>query len=213
MTGEGAEARSWSRLGRRLQAFLVSQFLLVSYLIAITVALAWPEPGRAVGSVKVRRPAIPAPRPACLWPPQWPAAGCPSLPLPRRRWRTTCGWSSPSTSSLVRPRAAGRGAAPSRRPRPAPLHVPRTLPRPPPTHPLARPPTGLPLRPPAVFFITGLVLHTDELLVALRQRLGVLWGFLSILAITPCLAFAFREIPLSPPAFAAGARSLLCPPC
>jgi sodium/bile acid cotransporter 7 len=58
--------------------------------------------------------------------------------------------------------------------------------------------------PPAVFFISGLVLRTDDLRIALKYKLGVAWGFLSTLGITPCLGFAFRAVPLSPSAFAAG---------
>ena len=43
----------WPRLWAWLQDFVITQFLLVSYLIAITLALAYPAPGRAVGSVQV----------------------------------------------------------------------------------------------------------------------------------------------------------------
>ena len=60
-----------------------------------------------------------------------------------------------------------------------------------------------------MFFITGLALKTDEIRVALRQRLGTLWGFVSILGITPLLGFAMRELPLTPAAFAAG-LALFC---
>lgn len=56
-----------------------------------------------------------------------------------------------------------------------------------------------------MFFISGLVLKTDELKAALRHRLGVIYGFIAVLGITPCLGFAYREIPLTPSAFAAGA--------
>lgn len=56
----------------------------------------------------------------------------------------------------------------------------------------------------AVFFITGLVLNTADVKVALKQPLGMLWGFLSILGVTPLLGFAFKEIPLTPTEFSAG---------
>ncbi|KAL4434255.1 hypothetical protein ABPG75_000696 [Micractinium tetrahymenae] len=55
-----------------------------------------------------------------------------------------------------------------------------------------------------VFLISGLMLKTDDIKAALKHRLGVLFGFLSTLAITPCLGFAFREIPLTPDAYTAG---------
>lgn len=40
----------------------------------------------------------------------------------------------------------------------------------------------------------------------LRNAPGIVFGFLSILIITPCLGFVFREIPLTPKAFAIGGR-------
>lgn len=36
----------WQRLWSATSKFLVDQFLLVSYLVAITIALAWPAPGQ-----------------------------------------------------------------------------------------------------------------------------------------------------------------------
>ncbi|KAL4439853.1 hypothetical protein ABPG75_002854 [Micractinium tetrahymenae] len=55
-----------------------------------------------------------------------------------------------------------------------------------------------------VFFISGLVLKTEDIQAALRHKLGVAYGLLSILFVTPCLGFAFRAIPLVPSEFAAG---------
>jgi sodium/bile acid cotransporter 7 len=55
-----------------------------------------------------------------------------------------------------------------------------------------------------VFLISGAMLKTDDIKKAWRHKLGVAFGFLSTLAITPCLGFAFREISLTPDAFTAG---------
>lgn len=51
------------------------------------------------------------------------------------------------------------------------------------------------------------VLKTDDIKRAARHWLGALYGFLSILLITPCLGFALRELPLTPPEFAVGGCS------
>ena len=48
------------------------------------------------------------------------------------------------------------------------------------------------------------MLKTDDIKKAMRYKLGVAFGFISTLAITPCLGFAFREIPLTPSAYTAG---------
>lgn len=42
------------------------------------------------------------------------------------------------------------------------------------------------------------MLKTDDIKKALRHKWGVLFGFVSTLAITPCLGFALREIHLTP---------------
>ncbi|PSC76757.1 BASS family transporter: sodium ion bile [Micractinium conductrix] len=55
-----------------------------------------------------------------------------------------------------------------------------------------------------VFLVSGLMLKTDDIKKAMRYKLGVAFGFISTLAITPCLGFAFREIPLTPSAYTAG---------
>ncbi|KAL4419051.1 hypothetical protein ABPG77_010330, partial [Micractinium sp. CCAP 211/92] len=55
-----------------------------------------------------------------------------------------------------------------------------------------------------VFFISGLVLKTEDIKAALKHKLGVAYGLISILFVTPCLGFAFRAIPLVPGEFAAG---------
>ena len=48
------------------------------------------------------------------------------------------------------------------------------------------------------------ILKTDDIKTALRYKLGCVYGFVSILFITPCLGFALRAIPLQPSDFAAG---------
>ncbi|KAI8463222.1 MAG: SBF-like CPA transporter family-domain-containing protein [Monoraphidium minutum] len=62
-----------------------------------------------------------------------------------------------------------------------------------------------------VFFISGLTLRTDELRTALTRRnaLGTTWGFLSIVGVTPLLAFGARGLPFSPPEYATG-LALFC---
>ncbi|KIZ06026.1 hypothetical protein MNEG_1933 [Monoraphidium neglectum] len=62
-----------------------------------------------------------------------------------------------------------------------------------------------------VFFISGLTLRTDELKTALTRRnaLGTTWGFISIVGVTPLLAFAVRDLPFTPPEYATG-LALFC---
>lgn len=55
-----------------------------------------------------------------------------------------------------------------------------------------------------VFFISGLTLDTKEIGRALKNWPGVVWGFVTILLVTPCLGFALKAIPFTPPEFAAG---------
>ncbi|KAL4517654.1 hypothetical protein Ndes2526B_g02058 [Nannochloris sp. 'desiccata'] len=55
-----------------------------------------------------------------------------------------------------------------------------------------------------VFFISGLTLNTKNCKATLKFWPGILWGFVTILAITPCLGFALQAIPFTPPEFAAG---------
>lgn len=43
-----------------------------------------------------------------------------------------------------------------------------------------------------VFLISGLTLKTDHLRSAVKHWQGTLYGLLAILAITPCLGFAFK---------------------
>lgn len=44
---------NWEKVYARLKSIFISQFLLISYVVAATIALAWPAPGKAVGSVQV----------------------------------------------------------------------------------------------------------------------------------------------------------------
>ena len=62
-----------------------------------------------------------------------------------------------------------------------------------------------------VFFISGLTLKTDELKTAFTKRTlpGTLFAFASIVGFTPVLAFAVRDLPLTPSAFATG-LAIMC---
>jgi sodium/bile acid cotransporter 7 len=55
-----------------------------------------------------------------------------------------------------------------------------------------------------VFLISGLTLNTKNFGPALKHWPGILWGFITILGITPCLGFALNAIPFTPSEFAAG---------
>ncbi|EFN58255.1 hypothetical protein CHLNCDRAFT_20234, partial [Chlorella variabilis] len=55
-----------------------------------------------------------------------------------------------------------------------------------------------------VFLISGLVLRTEDIKRALSYWPGIVYGFVGILALTPFLGFALRELPLTPPEFASG---------
>ncbi|KAG2437250.1 hypothetical protein HXX76_005913 [Chlamydomonas incerta] len=57
-----------------------------------------------------------------------------------------------------------------------------------------------------VFLITGLQLDTAAMkrALALRNTPSILYGFLAILLITPCLGFLFLEVPLDPYEFSIG---------
>lgn len=50
----GAPRANWPRIWAKTKGVFVSQFLLISYIVATVLALAWPVPGRAVVSVSVR---------------------------------------------------------------------------------------------------------------------------------------------------------------
>lgn len=50
----GAPRANWPRIWARTKEVFISQFLLISYIIATILALAWPVPGKAVVSVSVR---------------------------------------------------------------------------------------------------------------------------------------------------------------
>jgi sodium/bile acid cotransporter 7 len=87
-------------------------------------------------------------------------------------------------------------------PHPHPHRTPHppTPPPPPPTPP-----------PPPQFVISGLTLRTDELKTALTRRnaVGTVFGFVSIVGVTPLLAFAVRGLPFAPPEYATG-LALFC---
>lgn len=57
-----------------------------------------------------------------------------------------------------------------------------------------------------VFLISGLALRTDELkdIFAHRGALGGLFGLVSIIGITPLMAWAVRGLPFEPKEFATG---------
>ncbi len=55
-----------------------------------------------------------------------------------------------------------------------------------------------------VFLISGLTLRSDDFRAMLRHWVGVLFGFVAILVITPCLGFGLVRLPLQPPEFAVG---------
>lgn len=50
----GAPRINWPRVWAKTQEVFISQFLLISYIVATIIALAWPVPGKAVVSVSVR---------------------------------------------------------------------------------------------------------------------------------------------------------------
>jgi solute carrier family 10 (sodium/bile acid cotransporter), member 7 len=55
-----------------------------------------------------------------------------------------------------------------------------------------------------VFLIAGATLATKEIAAGLKHWPGVVFGFVSILGVTPCLGFALAALPVSPPEFPAG---------
>ena len=217
----------WARVRAQAKKFVVDQFLLLSFIVAIAIALAWPAPGkvrcsltplRAVHSCYIHffgtsvysraRYEYPVARVSWLPPPRCSQRGCsqgqhtaPAPPLhaggglgdrgqqralsavPQHHHR--CVHSEPQTTEAATASRGGGGGGGGRGRRG--LLFTRPLPA-----------------AAAVFFITGLALKTDELLASLRQPGGMVYGFVAILGVTPCLGFALREIPLTPPAFAGG---------
>lgn len=121
----GAPRANWPRIWARTKEVFVSQFLLISYIIATILALAWPVPGKAVVSV--------------------------SFSVNGHSYAVF------KTLNIM-----------------------------------------------IVFLISGMMLKTDDIKKALRHKWGVLFGFVSTLAITPCLGFALREIHLTPEAYTMG---------
>lgn len=63
-----------------------------------------------------------------------------------------------------------------------------------------------------IFFISGLQLRTDELVQAIKSVPGIVFGFLSILALSPLLAFWIVKWNLGPPEFARGLAIFLAMP-
>ena len=57
-----------------------------------------------------------------------------------------------------------------------------------------------------VFFLTGLVLKSKGIKTAMRYWLGVVYGAVTILLVTPCQAFAIKLLPLTPKSYAYGAH-------
>ena len=55
-----------------------------------------------------------------------------------------------------------------------------------------------------VFFISGLCLNTKDIGKAFKHWPCIVWGLVTILAITPCLGFLFPVIPFTPDDFGAG---------
>lgn len=55
-----------------------------------------------------------------------------------------------------------------------------------------------------IFFISGLGLQTEEVTAALKAVPSYVFGFISILGITPCLAFLIAKFDLGPAEFAKG---------
>lgn len=55
-----------------------------------------------------------------------------------------------------------------------------------------------------MFFISGLVLKTEEIKKASSHWQAIIYGLVAILAVTPCLGFLFKIIPLNPIEFTYG---------
>eukprot|EP00892_Ulva_mutabilis_P004019 jgi/Ulvmu1/198/UM001_0202.1 len=55
-----------------------------------------------------------------------------------------------------------------------------------------------------IFIISGIVLKTKDVVSALKAPMGFIFGMLSILAVTPLLGLAVKEIPFSVPEFGLG---------
>ena len=47
-------ANDWPKVRAKCLKLFIDQFLLISYVVAAIIALAWPVPGKAVMSVEVR---------------------------------------------------------------------------------------------------------------------------------------------------------------
>lgn len=55
-----------------------------------------------------------------------------------------------------------------------------------------------------IFVVSGLTLRTEEIKDAVKQWFAFIVGAISILFITPCMAFALVALPLQPPAYKYG---------
>lgn len=57
----------WKRVWAKCLQIFIDQFLLISYIVAATIALAWPAPGKAVASVQVGVPRLRRRSSALVW--------------------------------------------------------------------------------------------------------------------------------------------------
>ncbi len=64
-----------------------------------------------------------------------------------------------------------------------------------------------------VFFISGLTLKTDDMMKALRFKLELAYGMVTILFLTGFLGFAMKALPLAPLEFSIGEQNLRRPCC
>lgn len=63
-----------------------------------------------------------------------------------------------------------------------------------------------------IFLISGFRLKTDAVIKALKQPAGLMYSWLLILLVTPCLGFAAVRLPLQPREFAYGLALFCCVP-
>ena len=63
-----------------------------------------------------------------------------------------------------------------------------------------------------IFVISGLLLKSDEAVASIKRPRGLIFGLITILGITPMLAFGAAEIPYGEKAFATGLAIFCCMP-